>query len=124
MPVIAVGIEDGVIVYTNPASADLLGYVDSAALTAQSLPSLMTEHADTPPRECVTALMDAAAMKLNHIEGYLIRTIVSRPFLRRHDDPVLLVGLTDTTELSWTNGLSSAHRGPRPDATTPPALIA
>jgi PAS domain-containing protein len=119
MPLIAVGLKDGVIVYTNPACADLLGYVDSAALTAQSLPALMSEHAHVPPRECVTALIGSAAMNLNHADGYVISTVLSQPFLRRTDDPVLLVGLTDTTELSWTNDLSSTC----PDETTPPALI-
>jgi PAS domain-containing protein len=104
-PIIAVGLEDGALVYANPASAELLGYADGAALTAQSLPALMAEHALTLPRDCIAVLVASAATFFNHTDGYLVRAIVSQPFLRRQDDPVLLVGLTDITEMSWNNGL-------------------
>jgi PAS domain-containing protein len=105
MPIIAVGLGDGAVLYTNPAAADLLGYPDGPSVNAHSLSTLMAKQPDTPPRDCVATLHAAhgSVVEWNHTDGFLVHTIVSRSILFRDDDPVLLVGLTDTTELSWIN---------------------
>jgi PAS domain-containing protein len=105
MPIIAVGLGDGAVLYTNPAAADLLGYPDGPSVSAHSLSTLMAMHPATPPRDCVATLHAAhgSVVEWNHADGFLLHTMVSRSILIRDDDPVLLVGLTDTTELSWIN---------------------
>ena len=103
MPIVAVGLDDGAVLYANPAAADLLGYPDAPSLNAHSLSTLMVEHPDIPPRDCVATLHKAhgSVVEWNHADGFPVRTIVSRSIFIRDDDPVLFVGLTDTTELSW-----------------------
>jgi PAS domain-containing protein len=103
MPIIAVGLDDGAVLYANPAAADLLGYPDAPSVNAYSLSTLMAEQPDIPPHDCVATLHKAhgSVVEWNHADGFLVRTIVSRSIFIRDDDPVLLVGLTDTTELSW-----------------------
>lgn len=104
MPIIAVGLDDGAVVYTNPATADLLGYPDARSVNVQSLSSLMAAHAHARPSDCVAALnaahTDGATIEWNHLGGFPIRTITSRFILVRDDDPVSLIGLVDVTELS------------------------
>jgi PAS domain-containing protein len=103
MPIIAVGLDDGAVLYANPAAADLLGYPDAPSVYVHSLSTLMAENPDIPRHDCVAALHQAhgSVVEWNHADGFLVRTIVSRSIFIRDDDPVLLVGLTDTTELSW-----------------------
>ncbi len=103
MPIIAVGHGDGAILYANPAAAALLGYPDAPSVNAHSLSTLMAEQPDAPHHDCVETLREAhnSIVEWNHADGFLVRTIVSRSIFIRDDDPVLLVGLTDTTELSW-----------------------
>ena len=103
MPIIAVGLDDGAVLYANPAAANLLGYRDAPSVNADSLSILMAEHPDIPSHDCVATLRNAhgSVVEWKHADGFLIRTIVSRSIFIRDDDPVLLVGLTDITELSW-----------------------
>lgn len=117
--VIGVGLCDGAVIYTNPAAADLLGYPSVPSLNAQSLSSLMTARSITRPGDCVTELNSAHGVitEWNHADGYPIRTMTSRSILVRDDDPVLLVGLVDITELCWNSGRSDSLQS-RCDAPT------
>lgn len=101
-PTLATGL-DGVLIYTNPAFATLLGYPDTTTLTEQPLPALLAGHSATPPRDCVTALRTAGNVAIDwlHTEGFPIRTVVSNALVRA-TDPVLLVSITDITEMMWT----------------------
>ena len=108
MAVIAVGLDDGAVVYDNPAAADLLGYPDARSVLERSLPALMASSGATP-RDCVAELVaahhaDGSITEWNHADGYPVRTVTSNSILVRDDDPVLLVGLVDVTELVWTIG--------------------
>ena len=54
VPMLATGL-DGVVVYTNPAFATMLGHhPDTVMLTGQLLPALLVGHPATPPRDCVS----------------------------------------------------------------------
>ena len=38
-----------------------------------------------------------------HAEGFAVRTVVSNALLLRATDPILLISITDITELMWTS---------------------
>ena len=103
-PVLATGL-DGVLIYTNPAFATMLGYPGTTTLSEQPLTALLAGHSATPPRDCVTALRAAAGTVIIdwlHAEGFAVRTVVSNALLLRATDPILLISITDITELMWT----------------------
>ena len=102
-PMLATGL-DGVLIYTNPAFATMLGYPDTTTLTEQLLPALLEGHSATPPRDCVTALRATGTVVIDwlHAEGFPVRTVVSNALLVRATDPILLISITDITELMWT----------------------
>jgi PAS domain-containing protein len=102
-PMLATGL-DGVLIYTNPAFATMLGYRDTTALTEQPLPALLEGHSATPPRDCVTALRatDTLVIDWLHAEGFPVCTAVSNALFVRATDPILLISVTDITELMWT----------------------
>ena len=96
---------DGVVVYTNPAFATMLGHhPDSVMLTGQLLPALLAGHSATPPRDCVTALRAAnnGIVDWCHVEGFPVRSVISETVFFRTTDQILLFGVTDITELIWT----------------------
>jgi PAS domain-containing protein len=106
---------DGVVVYTNPAFATMLGHhPDTIMLTGQQLPALLAGHAATPPPDCVTALRAAsnAIVDWLHVEGFPVRTVVSETLYVRTADQILLIGVTDITELMWTTPLKPQNAGP------------
>jgi PAS domain-containing protein len=103
-PVLATGL-DGVLIYTNPAFATMLGHTDTTTLMEQSLPALLAGHSATPPHDCVTALLAAGNMGVIdwlHAEGFPVRAVVSEALLVRATDRILLISITDVTELMWT----------------------
>jgi PAS domain len=109
-PMLATGL-DGVLIYTNPAFATMLGYPDTTTLTEQLLPALLEGHSATPPRECVTALRATGTVVIDwlHAEGFPVRTVVSNALLVRATDPILLISITDITELMWTTHILPAE---------------
>jgi PAS domain-containing protein len=104
-PMLATGL-DGVLIYANPAFATMLGHPGTTTLTEQPLPALLAGYSATPPRDCVTALRAAAGTVVIdwlHAEGFAVRTVVSNALLLRATDPILLISITDITELMWTS---------------------
>jgi PAS domain-containing protein len=104
LPILATGL-DGVVVYTNPAFATMLGHhPDTVMLTGQQLPALLAGHSATPPRDCVTALRAGSNVVVDwlHAEGFPVRSVVSETLFFRASDQILLIGVTDITELTWT----------------------
>jgi PAS domain-containing protein len=96
---------DGVVVYTNPAFATMLGHhPDNVMLTGQQLSALLAGHSATPPRDCVTALRAGRNEIVDwlHVEGFPVRSVISETLFVRAADQILLIGVTDITELSWT----------------------
>jgi PAS domain-containing protein len=105
VPMLATGL-DGVVVYTNPAFATMLGHhPDTVMLTGQQLPALLAGHSTTPPRDCVATLRTANNVIVDwvHAEGFPVRSVVSETLFFRATDQILLVGVTDITELVWTS---------------------
>ncbi len=97
---------DGVVVYTNPAFASLLGHHrDTITLTGKRLPELLVGHSATSPRDCVTALRntDNVIVDWLHADGLPVRSVISETLFVRGADEILLIGITDITELVWTN---------------------
>jgi PAS domain-containing protein len=108
VPMLAVRL-DGVVVYTNAAFATMLGHqADTISLIGQRLPELLAGHSATPPRDCVTALRAAGTMVVDwlHAEGFPVRGLISESVFVRASDQILLIGvtdITDITELMWTS---------------------
>jgi hypothetical protein len=103
-PMLATGL-DGVVVYTNPAFATMLGHhPDTVMLSGQQLPALLAGHSATPPRDCVAKLRAASNVIVDwlHVEGFPVRSVVSETLFFRATDQILLIGVTDITELIWT----------------------
>jgi PAS domain-containing protein len=96
---------DGVVVYTNPAFATMLGHhPDNVMLTGQLLPALLAGRSATSARDCVTALRGAGNVIVDwrHAEGFPVRSVISETLFFRATDQILLIGVTDITELIWT----------------------
>jgi PAS domain-containing protein len=105
VPMLATGL-DGVVVYTNSAFATTLGYhPETITLIGRRLPALLAGHSATAPHDCVTGLRDAGTLVVDwlHAEGFPVRSVVSDMLFLRGTDQILLIGLTDVTELMWTN---------------------
>jgi PAS domain-containing protein len=104
IPMLATGL-DGVVVYTNPAFATMLGHQpDTITLTGRRLPELLAGHSATPPRDCVDALRAASNVVVDwlHAEGFPVRSVISETLFLRAADQILLIGVTDITELMWS----------------------
>jgi PAS domain-containing protein len=123
-PMLATGL-DGVLIYTNPAFATVLGYPDTTTLTEQPLPALLAGHSATPSRDCVTALRAAGTVVIDwlHAEGFPVRTVVSDTLLARATDPILLISITDITELMWTLPAVARHARAAPPKRVEPQHI-
>ncbi|MGO9098528.1 MAG: PAS domain-containing protein [Mycobacterium sp.] len=95
---------DGVVVYTNPAFATMLGHPDTITLIGRRLPALLAGHSAAPPRDCVTALRAAPTVIVDwlHAEGFPVRSVISDAVFVRATDQIMLIAVTDITELMWT----------------------
>lgn len=103
IPMLATGL-DGIVVYTNPAFATMLGHQpDTVMLLGQSLSALLAGHSATPAHDCVSALRAAGNVVVEwlHAEGFPVRSVISDTLFFRDADQILLIGITDVTELTW-----------------------
>ena len=100
---LAIGL-DGVVVYNNSAFAAMLGHSPDVTLNGYGLSTLLDGHSATPPGDCVTTLRAANNVIVDwlHSEGFSVRSVVSETLLFRATDEILLIGVTDITELIWT----------------------
>lgn len=106
------GVElDGGIAYANPSCAGMLGYGDTATLSRSRLPHLLAGSEGRAPADCVETLRRSASavVQWNHLEGYVIRGMVSSPMLLRKGDTLLLIGIVDVTDWLWET--EYAHSG-------------
>jgi len=95
---------DGVVIYANSAFASMLGYADAITLIGRRLPALLAGYSATPPRDCVDVLRAAGTVVVDwvHAEGFPVRSVISDSVFVRATDQIMLLGVTDVTELMWT----------------------
>jgi hypothetical protein len=64
----------------------------------------MSGRAETSASDCVTVLRDGAGGVIDwcHLDGYLVRTVGSDALLTRATNPLLLITLTDGSDLHWS----------------------
>jgi PAS domain-containing protein len=104
VPMLATGL-DGTVVYNNPAFATMLGHGPDVTLSGYGLPALLDGHSTTPSADCVARLRAASNVIVDwlHSEGFPVRSVISETLFFRATDEVLLFGVTDLTELIWTD---------------------
>jgi len=105
VPVLAVE-SDGTVVHANSAFEEMLGY-PVASLRGHPVSELLALDDDAPTgADAVEHLRGSATspVDLAHQDGSRVRALVSRPILRRQDDPVTLVCFHDVTEQLWNGG--------------------
>jgi nitrogen-specific signal transduction histidine kinase len=108
MPMLAVA-DDGMILFANPACQVMLGAGDTS-INGQPLNRFL-HVAAAGASDAVAALREAAGQVTTwqHTRDENVKAVVSQPLLMRAEDPILLVGLTDVTELLWTTGPDASH---------------
>jgi PAS domain S-box-containing protein len=93
---------DGIIVFTNTAFAEMVGYRQDG-LAGQAFAEIF----DTTPAVVGTLSgVDALAnvvVELRHCEGWTVQARMSKSALNRRDDPVVLVTFENLTEQLWTD---------------------
>jgi PAS domain-containing protein len=91
------------IAYANAACAQMLGYLDGETVARLPLAELLTRHSALEPSDCVATLQKAGVVHWNHSQGYVVRTMVSKPLLMRASDQLLLLSIIDITEWLWAS---------------------
>ena len=102
VPMLAIGL-DGIVVYHNSAFGKMLGHGPDVTLVGYGLPALLDVHPTTPPSDCVKIIRAAGqvVVEWHHSEGFPIRSVISETLFFRASDEILLIGITDITELLW-----------------------
>ncbi|OBH96940.1 histidine kinase [Mycobacterium scrofulaceum] len=91
---------DGVILFTNPAFAQMVGY-DQDTLAGLAFPDVFrTVPAAVFALSGVQALANMV-VELAHFEGWIVRARMSKSALMRRDDEVVLVTFDDLTDHLW-----------------------
>ena len=103
VPVLAIA-EDGTILFSNNAFAEMLGY---SADTVTALKFREIFHT-LPAEESVVSVLRAHAdlvVELVHSDHSIVRARMSKSALLRGDDPVALATFQDLTERLWVDEL-------------------
>jgi hypothetical protein len=103
VPMLAIGL-DGIVAYHNPAFSTMLGHATDVTLVGYGLTALLDVHSSTPPSDCIKILRAASKVVVDwhHSEGFPVRSVISETLFFRTTDEILLLGVTDITELIWT----------------------
>ncbi|MFD7006977.1 MULTISPECIES: PAS domain-containing protein [Rhodococcus] len=104
VPVLAVE-NDGTVVHANSAFEEMLGH-PVASLRGRPVSEFLDLDDAPAGADAVEHLRESATtpVDLAHQDGSRVRALVSRPILRRQDDPVTLVCFHDVTEQLWNGG--------------------
>ncbi|MFC9554505.1 PAS domain-containing protein [Rhodococcus sp. NPDC056960] len=104
VPVLAVE-DDGTVVHANGAFEEMLGH-PLASLRGRPVSELLDLDETATGADAVEHLRESATtpVDLAHQDGSRVRALISRPILRRQDDPVTLVCFHDVTEQLWNGG--------------------
>ena len=103
VPVLAIA-EDGTILFSNEAFAEMLGYSADAVAALKFREIFHT----LPAEESVVSVVRAHAdliVELVHSDSSIVRARMSKSALLRGDDPVALATFQDLTERLWIDEL-------------------
>lgn len=101
LPLIGIA-RDGVVQYTSQAFDELLGMACSPV--GRRLLDLLKDDFSTELFSQPSVALGGTVLRWVHREGHDVCTVVSHSLLQRRDDDVLLIALTDVTELRWSFG--------------------
>jgi PAS domain S-box-containing protein len=102
VPVLAIG-DDGSILFTNTAFADMVGYAPDDVLLLR----FDEIFHQAPSSESLLSVVHALAnevVELAHKDGSVVRALMSRSAVRRADDQFALAAFQDLTEQLWQEG--------------------
>ena len=86
----------------SPAFAEMLGYSDGRAVTRVPLPELLAGHDAVAKSDCLRTLRAAGSVvEWNHLQDYVIHTMVSPPCCCAKNEHTLLLVATDVSESLW-----------------------
>ena len=99
VPVLAIG-QDGSILFTNTAFAQMVGFEPDEVLTLK----FHELFHDAPASESLLSVVHALAnmvVRLTHKDGSVVRALMSRSAVLRADDEFALAAFQDLTEQLW-----------------------
>jgi PAS domain S-box-containing protein len=102
VPVLAIA-DDGSILFTNTAFAEMLGYEAEEVLSLQ----FHEVFHEAPASESLLSVVHALAnevVELAHKDGSVVRALMSRSAVRRVNDQFALAVFQDLTEQLWQDG--------------------
>ncbi len=103
VPVLAIG-DDGTILFTNSAFAQMVGYEPDEVL---SLRFQEIFHQSPDSESSLLSFVHALAnmvVQLAHKDGSVVRALMSRSAVMRADDKFALATFQDLTEQLWEEG--------------------
>ncbi|WP_145012640.1 PAS domain-containing protein [Mycobacterium marseillense] len=99
VPVLAIE-HDGGILFTNAAFAELVGFAPDEILSRQFDQIFHRAPASHSLRSVLHSLANTV-VELAHMDGSVVRALMSRSAMMRADDPFILVVFQDLTEQLW-----------------------
>jgi PAS domain S-box-containing protein len=99
VPVLAVG-DDGTILFTNTAFAEMVGY-ESEEVLALRFSEIFHEAPDSESLLSVVHALANMVVELAHKDGSVVRALMSKSVGMRADDRFALATFQDLTEQLW-----------------------
>jgi PAS domain S-box-containing protein len=101
VPALAIG-QDGTILFTNAAFAEMLGHTEHTVLQLKFHEIFRHLPADRPAAAVMCSYADQL-VELAHREGFAVRASMSKSAMLRRDDDVALAVFHDLTTRLWTD---------------------
>jgi PAS domain S-box-containing protein len=101
VPVLAID-QDGTILFTNAAFAEMLGHTEDTVLQLKFHEIFRQLPADGPAAAVMCSYADQL-VELAHRDGFAVRASMSKSAMLRSDDDVALAVFHDLTTRLWTD---------------------
>jgi PAS domain S-box-containing protein len=101
VPVLAID-QDGTILFTNAAFAEMLGHTEHTVLQLKFHEIFRQLPADGPAAAVMCSYADQL-VELAHRDGFAVRASMSKSAMLRRDDDVALAVFHDLTRRLWTD---------------------
>jgi PAS domain S-box-containing protein len=101
VPVLAID-QDGTILFTNAAFAEMLGHTEDTVLQLKFHEIFRQLPADGPAAAVMCSYADQL-VELAHRDGFAVRASMSKSAMLRRDDDVALAVFHDLTTRLWTD---------------------